>query len=120
MIVTRAHVNAAPEALFVIDTGGPGIGVDLTAASLKAAGITPEAAHAQTMLGGGGPTRALPFTAASVTMGSVTRHDVPGVYLPDAKSADNLPFAVGGRISQEFFRHMAVTFDFRAMAIVLE
>ncbi len=119
IIVTQARVNVAPPALFVVDTGGPGIGVDLTEGSLKAAGIVPDAAHPQTMLGGGGPTRVLPFTAASVTLGTVTRRDLPGVYLPDAKPIQTMPFTIGGRISQEFFKKMSVTFDFRAMRLVL-
>ncbi len=118
-VFARAHANAAPDGLFSIDTGGPGVGVDLSKSSLAAAGITPDAAHPRSMMGGGGPAQLLPFTAASVTMGDHTEHDVPGVYLLGGGMEDLFPFAVAGRISHEFFRHSAVTFDFSAMVLVL-
>ena len=118
-LFARAHVNAAPDALYSIDTGGPGVGVDLTKSSLIAAGITPDASHPQTMHGGGGATEFLPFTAAAVTMGRITLHDIPGVYVPSGGLEGVFPFAVAGRISHEFFRHTAVTFDFSAMMLVL-
>ena len=118
-VFARAHVNAAPDALYSIDTGGPGVGVDLTKSSLAAAGITPDASHPQTMLGGGGAAQLLPFTAGSVTMGDLTLHDLPGVYVPGGGLDGVFPFAVGGRISHAFFRHTAVTFDFSAMMLVL-
>lgn len=118
-ILARAHVNAAPDALYLIDTGGPGIGVDLTKSSLAAAGITPDTAHPLSMGGGAGSTQLLPFTAASVTMGRLTQHDLPGVYVPAGGLDGLFPFAVAGRISHEFFRHTAVTFDFASMTLVV-
>jgi hypothetical protein len=118
-LFARAHVNAAPDALYSIDTGGPGIGVDLTTATLAAAGITPDAAHPRSMQGGGGTVQLLRFTAASVTMGGLTLHDVPGVYVPSGGLEGVFPFAVAGRISHEFFRRTAVTFDFSDMMLVL-
>ncbi|HVA29185.1 MAG TPA: retropepsin-like aspartic protease [Candidatus Baltobacteraceae bacterium] len=118
-IFARARVNEAPEALYNIDTGGSGIGVDLTKSELTAAGITPDAAHPQYMMGGGGKTQLLPFTAAVVAMGGMLRHNLPGVYVPSGGLDGLFPFAVAGRISHEFFRHAAVTFDFASMTLVL-
>lgn len=118
-LFARAHVNAAPEALYSIDTGGPGIGIDLTKSSVAAAGITPDASHPLSMQGGGGIVQALPFRAASVTMGDITLHDLPGIYVPSGGLDGVFPFTVAGRISHEFFRHEAVTFDFSAMMLVL-
>ena len=71
-IFVRAHVNAAPDAWYNVDTGGPGIGVDLAQSALAAAGITPDTAHPRSMLGGGGAAQFLPFTAAAVTVGDLT------------------------------------------------
>lgn len=119
-ILVRAHVNAAPEGMFFVDTGGAGVGVDLTEASLATSGITPDATHAQTMQGGGGVTEVLPFTAASVTVGAVTLHDIPGVYVPGGGMDRLFSFAVAGTLSHEFFRHTAVTFDFASMTLVLQ
>ena len=118
-IFTRARVNTAPEALFNVDTGGVGVGVQLTKAALDAARITPDAAHAQQGQGAAGTVRLLPFNAASVTLGGFTLHDVPGVYSPDGDPYGIFPFVVGGSLSQEFFRHTAVTFDFTSMTMLV-
>jgi hypothetical protein len=118
-IFCRARVANAPAALFNVDTGGPGIGVDLTKAELAAAGISPDASHPLTFVGGGGPTRAFPFVT-DVTLGARTFRDVPGVYLPDGERTTIFPFAVAGTISQELFRRGALTFDFAAMKLVFD
>jgi Aspartyl protease/Tetratricopeptide repeat len=118
-IFARARINRAPEALFNVDTGGPGIGVDLTKGELAAAGIVPDASHPDTFLGGGGQTRSLPFTA-DVTLGQRTFRKLPGVYLPDGDRTAIFPFAVAGTLSQELFKCGALTFDFSAMKLVFD
>jgi hypothetical protein len=118
-IFARARVAAAPEALFNIDTGGGGIGVEVTKAELQAAAIVPDASHPMPFLGGGGATRALPFTT-DVTVGRRTIGGVPGVYLPDGDRYGIFPFRVAGALSQETFRRGALTFDFSAMKLVFE
>jgi hypothetical protein len=118
-IFVRARVGAAPEALFNVDTGGGGIGVQLTKAALDAAGIVPDAAHPASFEGGGGTTRTLPF-AADVKLGSLTQRHVPGVYFPDGDQYGIFPFAVAGTISHELFKRGTLTFDFRAMNVLFE
>ena len=117
-IFVRAQVNSAPETYYVVDTGGPGIGVDLSKTEIAAAAVEPDVLHPQMMMGGGGPTKALPFFA-SVNLGGKVFSHVPGVYLPEARQNGVLPFAVGGRLSQELFNRGALTFDFVAMKLVL-
>lgn len=119
MIFARARINDAPEALFNVDTGGPGIGVDLSKAELAAAGIVPDASRAETFLGGGGQTRMVPFTA-NVTLGQRTMRQVPGVYLPEGDMHSIFPFRVAGTISQEVYKRGALTFDFSAMKLVFD
>jgi len=116
-IFARARAGNAPEALFNIDTGGGGIGVQLTKASLDAAGIVPNADRPQAFGGGGGQTRVLPFVA-DVTLGTKTIRGTPGLYFPDGDQYGIFPFAVAGTISHEFFKHGALTFDFAAMKLV--
>jgi tetratricopeptide (TPR) repeat protein len=65
-------------------------------------------------------TGGLPFTAASVTIGNFTLHDLPGIYVPSGGLDGVFPFAVAGRISHKFFRHTALTLDFSTMTLVLE
>jgi len=118
-IFARARVNDAPEALFNVDTGGPGIGVDVSKAEVAAAGVVPDASRAETILGGGGPTRILPFTA-NVTLGRRTMRQVPGIYLLDGDMHRIFPFRVAGAISQELFKRGALTFDFCAMKLIFD
>jgi hypothetical protein len=116
MIFTRARVGAL-DGLFNIDTGGEGVGVDLPSRSLQEAKISPDTAHAQQFVGGGGAVRVVPFTAPSITIGTYERHNVPGISSP---GEPHFPFAVAGRISHAFFRNAVVTFDFAAMRLVIE
>ncbi len=119
-IFARAKVNASPEALFNIDTGGAGLGVQLTKASLDAAAIVPDLSKARDFVGGGGPARAVPFSASSVSLGTFTQRNVPGLYFVDGDQFGIFPFAVAGTLSHEFFRRTALTFDFDAMRMVVE
>lgn len=101
LIFARARVNDAPEGLYGIDTGGPGIGVDLSKSALAAAGITPDASRAQSIMGGGGATQILPFIAARVTMAGITEHDLPESTFRAAvwTASSRLPSPAGFRTS---------------------
>jgi hypothetical protein len=118
-IFARARAGKAPEALFSIDTGGGGVGIQLTKAELHAAGVVPDYAHSATFVGGGGPTRTVPFTA-DVTLGGRTIRGVPGVYFPDGDQFGIFPFTVAGTLSHELFKRGALTFDFAAMRLVFD
>ena len=118
-IFARARVAQTPDALFNVDTGGEGIGVQLTRAALDAAHISPDETKAVKFTGGGGDARALPFTAPSVSLGAFTRRDVPGLYFPDGDQYKIFPFEVSGTLSHEYFRKTELTFDFDAMKLVV-
>jgi hypothetical protein len=118
-IFARANVGKAPEALFSIDTGGGGVGVQLTKAELHAAGVVPDYARPATFAGGGGPARTVPFIS-DVTIGRRTIRRVPGVYFPDGDQFGIFPFAVAGTLSHELFKRGALTFDFVAMKLVFD
>ena len=118
-IFIRGSVGNA-EGLYNLDTGGAGIGLQLTKASLDAAHITPDSTKASSFRGGGGSVTVFPFSAPEVSVGSVTRRDVPGAYFPDGDQYGIFPFTVAGTISHEFFRPGSVTFDFDAMNVVVD
>jgi hypothetical protein len=118
-IFARAQVNETFDGLFSIDTGGAGIGMMLTKPTLAATHITPDQSKASSGFGGGGDVRLLPFTAASVSLGSFTRHNVEGLYTPAGDPYGRFPFSVAGALSHEFFRTAALTFDFSAMKLVV-
>lgn len=118
-IFATGHVNNAAPALFNIDTGGAGFGVQLTKAQIDAAHITPDMARAQKGQGGGGAATAAPFTA-NVTLGTTTVTGVPGLYFVSGDQYSIFPFTVGGTITHGFFRRMRVTFDFSTMRLLLQ
>jgi Aspartyl protease/Tetratricopeptide repeat len=118
-LFARGRLGDAPEGLFSVDTGCAGCGVTATDAALKAAHITPDAAHAFRGQGGGGAVMALPFTA-DVTLGSVTEHALRGFYTPHGSPYGIFPFEVQGAISHGFFRPYALTLDFDAMLLVMQ
>ncbi|MBV8117605.1 MAG: clan AA aspartic protease [Candidatus Eremiobacteraeota bacterium] len=117
-IFARAHVNNGPEALFNIDTGGGGLGIQATKSTLSAAGITVDPSRAQAFQGGAGPATAIPFSA-DATLDGYTARNIPGLYFPNGDQFGIFPFAVGGVLSHEFFRQTRVTFDFTAMRIIV-
>lgn len=119
-IFARARVHGLPEALFNIDTGGAGLGVQLTKTSLDGAAIVPDMSKARDFIGGGGPVRGVPFSVKSVSLGAFTQHNVPGLYFPDGNQFGIFPFAVAGALSHEFFHNTALTFDFEAMQMVVD
>lgn len=118
-LFARAQVNGALDGLFNIDTGGAGLGVQLTKASLESAGIVPDASKAQDFVGGGGPARAIPFATRTISLGGFERRNVPGLYFPDGDQFGIFPFLVGGTLSHEFFKTAALTFDFDAMQLIV-
>lgn len=114
----RGKMNQA-EGLFYIDTGLAGGGLVATKATLDAAGVTVDESKTMSGMGGGGAVQFVPFRAAA-TLGSLTRSDLPGVYMPGADPLAALPFRSSGMISHSFFRQSRLTFDFEAMKLVTE
>lgn len=118
-IFVRARAGKGPEALYNVDTGGGGIGLQLTKASLDAAGVVPDTTHAANFQGGGGDAHVIPFVAG-VTLGNRTWRDLPGLYFDNGDQYGIFPFTVAGTLSHKLFKRGALTFDFTAMRLVFE
>ena len=118
-IFAQASINGGAPALYNIDSGAD-LGVQMTKASLSQAHITPQTDKPQSFMGGGGSTRVFPFTADSVAIGGARQRNVDGVYFPDGDQYGAFPFAVAGTVSGGFLGHYAVTFDFKAMRLLLQ
>ncbi len=117
-VFSRGSLNDA-DGLFFIDTGLAGGGVTAPKATLDAAGITVDESNPTTGQGGGGAVQFVPFRA-SVTLGNLTRSDVPGIYILGGNAFAGFPFKSSGIISHSFFRESRLTFDFEAMNLVTE
>jgi len=117
-LFARGHIGDGPEALYNIDTGLEGAGIQATRATLDAAHVAIDETAVQTGVGGGGTVRFIPFKA-SATIGTVTVQDLNGIYTPDGDQYSLFQFTVAGTISHQFFRERTLTFDFDAMKMVV-
>jgi len=117
-IFARGHIGDGPEALYNIDTGLEGTGIQANRPTLNDAHIAIDETAVQTGMGGGGTVRFIPFKA-SATIGAVTVEDLNGVYTPDGDQYSLFQFAVAGTISHQFFREKTLTFDFDAMKMIV-
>jgi hypothetical protein len=119
-VFARARLGSGPEALFNVDTGIAGAGVQATKAALDAASVAVDDAPApreQTI--SGGIRRTQRFTT-DATLGTITVQGVSGIYTPDGDQYGIFPFKVAGSLSHGVFRHRALTLDFTAMKLVVE
>ena len=120
-VLAEGRLNAAPPALFFVDTGMAG-GAAFTgpASSLAAAGIDPPSGAKQRATGAGGSFGFRTYDIASLQLGSIRRENLVGV--TDA-FPDQLEWAegvrIGGLISHGFFVPYALTFDFAARQLRL-
>ncbi len=117
-IFSKATVNSGDAGWFHIDTGAP-FGIQLTKASIAASHSVVDPKKAKTVMGPGGPTHILEFTAANVALGRYVVRNVDGVYFMDGDQYGIFPFTVSGTLSQAYFARAAVTFDFAAMRMVI-
>ena len=118
-LFSRAHLTHGSEGLFMLDTGGAGFGLMATKPVLDEAGVTTDPSAARTLLGGGGPVRAIPFRSGA-TLGSMTVDDVQGSYTPDGDPYAIFPFKISGTLTHGFFRHSSVSFDFDRMQLTTQ
>jgi|SRR5579884_403327 len=118
-IFAQVSVNGGAPALYNIDSGAP-IGVQMTKEALRAAQIAPQTDKPTSFIGGGGTARIFPFVASLVTLGGAQQRNVDGVYFPDGDQYGAFPFTVAGTVSGGFLGHYAVTFDFKAMRLILQ
>jgi hypothetical protein len=113
-IFSRGRIGGSAEGLVLLDTGGVGLGVVLTTAQAPADDVIPDDGLPGSYLGVTG----YPCTASQVSLGPVTRRDIPGAVGPFAPPAD-FGFSDLGTLSHEFFRTLSMTLDFTQMSIAL-
>lgn len=118
-LFVRGQINDGPEGWLNVDTGLAGGGVAPSQAAVADSHITLDEANAGQGIGGGGPVRVVPFTAA-VTVGTRRVDGVRGLFTPDGDQFGIFPFAVRGAVSHGYFRDCALTFDFVAMRLVMQ
>jgi tetratricopeptide (TPR) repeat protein len=114
-IFSMGRVNDLGPGVFSVDTGGPGFGIGLRDEMAARAGIVPDYTQPKRFFG----VTVYPCVADEIAVGRSIRHDVPGIVGPLPSREDKFGFETIGTVTHEFFRPLAVTFDFTKMALCL-
>jgi Aspartyl protease len=111
-IFAHGRIGASATGLLLLDTGGAGLGVVLSGDQAGADDVVPDYGDPGTYLGVPG----YPCVASKVSLGPVTRQNIPGAVGPFEPPAD-FGFDYIGTLSHQFFLPLAVTFDFTRMVM---
>ena len=114
LIVAWGSVPGTDSTLYLIDTGGAGVGFVPGATVRKEAGIKlPQE-----------PTKDAPFvmyTQDQASLGPLTERNIPSVYGPFPTTMEtSLGFRMAGIMSHSFLKPYAVTIDFTGMRLFLK
>lgn len=113
------RIMQLPPALFFVDTGLAGAGVNIPKDILDSTGIVLEKAKSETSSGAAGDFSSTPYIVPHVSLGDVARTDVPGVYNGPTDWEHAWGFSVGSMIGGEFVNHYALTFDYDKMQLII-
>lgn len=113
-LFAQGGLNGRGPMLFFVDTGGPGFGVATTESLAAEVGETVDSSHPRQF----GTWQVFPFTMSEVALGSVVRRGVPGLAGSQMTGrAVDRGFDAAATITHEFFRPLAITFDFGNMTL---
>ena len=118
LMVTWASAHRGKPSLFLIDTGGAGVGLVPGPTYVREAGIElPNGGAGHDTAG----ARGIRFTADQISLGPLTERDLPASFGPfPAQMENGLGFMLAGIVSHEFFKHYAFTIDFAGMRCFLK
>jgi predicted aspartyl protease len=120
-LFARGSVNNLRDQLFLVDSGGAGVGFAPEADTVKAARILTRPDKRQEGMGGGGAVEVIPTLADRVCLGSaLCQQKVRGLYSPAGSPLASFPFHAAGVVSHGFLRHYAVTLDLDHMRLMLD
>jgi hypothetical protein len=116
LMVTWGSARRSQPRLYLIDTGGAGIGFVPGPSVVKDAGIELPRDSVKT----DNPLGVTFFKVDEIALGPLVARDVPSVFGPfPASMEDGLGFRMAGIVSHEFFRRYAFTIDFAEMRFFL-
>jgi len=117
-MVAWGRVNGLPPALFFLDSGLAGAGVNLPESTLKAANIALDRSKAEKAQGAAGTFESIPYLVPEVSFAGMTEQKVNGLWDGPVFREDGLGIHIGGMVGHEFLRGHAVTFDFDGMMLI--
>ena len=119
-IVSWGRAETLPPALFFVDTGLAGAGLNLAESTIKAAGIVLDQSHAEAGQGGGGHLINIPYVVKRFSLGDVVEENVVGLYDGPFKWETAWGFHVDGMAGDYFFKKRALTLDFVGMRLIMQ
>lgn len=125
-MLVRGKVNNLEPMLFFVDTGLAAKGFTATENLLTRAGITPDWSNAQKGYGGGGEIESVDFSVDYLSLGStenkIEKRNVSGCAIKNDVSVFGtvLGFRLEALVSHNFFKGHSVSFDYRAMELIIE
>ncbi|MEK7329977.1 MAG: aspartyl protease family protein, partial [Candidatus Eisenbacteria bacterium] len=112
LLVVYGHVNGGPERPFLLDTGGPGIGLAAPTSTLAEAGIGVDTTQAHTGSSAAGPVGYFRFPVARLCVGGACRDSLAGVYgIFPARLELNPNFRLAGLVSNGFLSRYRLGVD---------
>jgi hypothetical protein len=112
LVVVYGRVNGGPERPFLLDTGGPGIGLAAPTSTLAEAGIAVDTSEAHAGSSAAGPVGYLRFTVGRLCIGGACRDSLAGVYGIFPSRLELSPnFRLAGLVENGFLSHYRVAVD---------
>jgi predicted aspartyl protease len=119
-LLARGQVNDGPEHMLFVDTGLAGYAFTAPVSTLRDAGIALPMLPEQSAATPVGQSAAQAFDIRSLSLGSLRRKNLKGLYGPFPPQLESSTGVhIGGIVSHAFFRPYAVTFDFARMRLTL-
>ena len=118
-IVAEAAINGHQPTLMHIDSGGAGMGIQLSTDQIETAKVHLDRTNSTKGITPAGEVDLIPFRA-DVSIGLYKKLAVKGFFTPQGDPYRLIfPFKIGGTVSDLFFRDSSVTFDFVTMQMTI-
>lgn len=112
LLVVYGHVNQGPERPFLLDTGGPGLGLSAPASTIAEGGITMDTTETHTGSSAAGPVSYLQFNVGRLCVGDACRDSLTGAYgIFPPRLELNPNFRLAGMVSNGFLSRYRIGVD---------
>jgi hypothetical protein len=112
LMVVYGRVNGGPERPFLLDTGGPDIGLAAPTSTLAEAGVAVDTTEAHTGSSAAGRVAYLRFAVGRLCVGGACRDSLAGVYgIFPARLELNPNFRLAGLVENGFLSHYRMGID---------
>ena len=116
-IFVRSSIPEIEAAMWVVDTGISGAAFALSAATARAAGLTPLTQPCAAGIGGGGRVAGERVILPRLRVAGFDRSDLEGVALGSLPLSDRFGFKAAGLLASDYFMDAVLSLDFFRMTL---